>query len=272
MKPVAFSFILLLFSLSFSAQTLKGRVETQGVVLSGVLVVNVTQDTKSQTRSDGVFEVSANPGDELRFVKSGYDRKELIVSGTSQEIVVSLVKIPTLIEEVHVNPVRLTGNLHEDSKNLSRISKKEQIRRVVGLPGPVANPRQHATTSAKEVLLPMLLGSLNIQAAYDLISGDGRRRQSLYDFQDAQRELIWLKVNIDPYYFRDNEIPENRIDEFLQFAVARNPKIKTYIKAKNGSGAQIELSEPMQVYKERLSQSSAKEEEAQQLSRVSTLP
>lgn len=252
------SFVLLfLGNALFFAQVIEGTVSTEGVPLPGVLIVNVSSGARAASAENGSFSISAKVGEELRFVKAGYERVEIKVNSLEERIEVSLIKIPTVIEEVEVSPMKISGFLGKDVGQLSKNETPTQrAKNSIGLPGAPEKPREHATTSAKEVLLPMLLGQLNVQGMYDLISGDGRRKQSLYDFEDRQSELGWVRSRLTDTYFLERGIPQNRIMEFLQFAFARNLRLSTYAKAKNLSGAMTELEEPIEVYLSRLKENS----------------
>lgn len=258
MNPLARHFAILFTFSAISvlyAQSAKGFVSTEGVKLPGVLVINMKTEAKVLTDSEGAYEIPANAGEELRFVKRGYERSALIVTGQVTPYYTFLSKVATLIEEVQVPSVRLSGDLSQDSKLLAKRSAAEQVQAAIGLPQAPEKPREKAYTSATETLLPMLLGSLNVHALYEVISGDGRRKKSLYEFEDLQSEINWVRQRIPESYFIEKGIPSNRIGEFLGYAFSANPKVRTYARAKNLSGARAELETPIEVYVKRLNQS-----------------
>ncbi len=254
-------FFVVLFSLStlcvLLGQSVNGYVSTDSIRLPAVLVMNMTTQYKVMTDAQGAFEIPANVGDELRFVRKGYERGALRVTGQMAPYSISLVRVASLIEEVDVSSVRLTGDLTLDSKRLARVSAEEKIQAVVGLPQAPEKPREHAYTSVGKTLLPMVLGNLNVHALYQVISGEGRRKKSLYEFEDLQTEISWVKDRVAQSHFTERGIPVNRIQEFLSFAFSANPKVRRYAKAKNLSGVLVELEDPIQTYVKRLTGVSA---------------
>lgn len=257
MNPLTRPFVLLFTLGTLSvlyAQSAKGFVSTEGVKLPGVLVMNMKTEAKVLTDSEGAYEIPASVGEELRFVKRGYERSALIVTGQQTPYFTFLSKVATLIEEVQVPSVRLSGDLSQDSKLLAKRSPAEQVQAAIGLPQAPEKPREKAYTSATETLLPMLLGSLNVHALYEVISGDGRRKKSLYEFEDLQSEISWVRQRIPESYFIEKGIPSNKIGEFLGYAFSANPKVRTYARARNLSGVMAELENPTQIYVKRLNQ------------------
>lgn len=118
--PIVFTFCMFIFS-KLSAQTIiQGIVQSEdGVPLNKVLVINMKTEEKSTTNPNGFFSISANEGDEIRWVRIGFERERIIVSekhfNTSN--IISLKPIYQQIEEVKILP--FTGNLTKDSKILN---------------------------------------------------------------------------------------------------------------------------------------------------------
>lgn len=103
----------------FSFAQVTGRVLVENSVpASSVLVINIKTDAKTYTNSGGKFSLAANPGDEIRFVKNGYERKSVIVTSESIGIVINLNASIRQIEEVKVN--KITGDLSKDSKSTTQ--------------------------------------------------------------------------------------------------------------------------------------------------------
>lgn len=95
---------------------------SDSVLVSQVLVVNINSQEKTYSNSQGQFIINADLGDELRFVKEGYERKVLKITNTD-EVFINLIKLITEIEEVEVKK-KLSGNLDEDSKLFNENKKK----------------------------------------------------------------------------------------------------------------------------------------------------
>lgn len=244
---------LIFFSLNaFSQQKITGKVSDDNAFdLAVVTVINITTDQKVSTNSSGEFSIDASANDELRFVKPNYERvsKKVLTNGTNPFLFVTLVKIPQEIEEVTV--LKMTGDLTKDSKAVAKIDKGEIVEQAVGLPQPVGKMREKPA-EVKQVLLPILLGNLNVQGAYDLISGKARRQKRQYKYDDLQQHILWIRDRVDPEYFTKAGIPEERISEFIEFSFLAKPQIRTYVKAKNLSGVLLRMEEVIPLYVGRL--------------------
>ncbi len=220
-------------------------------VLANVMVVNMATDQKTATNSDGMFSVQASVNNELRFVKKGYERisKRVLEDGINSQLVIAMAKLPEEIEEVKVQP--LSGDLSKDSRAVARINKGEVVQDAVGLPQPVGKMREKPA-EVKQVLLPMLFGQLNVQGAYDLISGKARRQKRQYRYDDLQEHILWVRNRVDDDYFTKAGIPLERISEFIEFSFLVKPQVRTYVKARNLSGVLLRMEETLPLYIERL--------------------
>lgn len=250
------SFLLVfMFNNFFSQQTVTGRItDDSGENLSSVIIINISNDQKTYSNSMGQFSIEANPNDELRFVKADFRRVSATVpaNGFSSQLLVVLIPIPKEIEEVKVVK-KPTGDLETDSRLASKVDKGEMVRQAVGLPQPVGKMREKPA-EVKQVLIPILLGSLDVQGAYDLISGKARRQKRQYRYDDLQEHIAWVRNRVDNEYFTQAGIPEERISEFIQYSFEAKPQVRTYVKAKNLSGVLLRMEETMPVYLERLKQ------------------
>jgi len=249
-------FFLILFFITnsvFSQETVSGKIkDDNNINLGGVTVINITSDVKSQSNSMGEFSISASGNDELRFVKEGYERVsgKVLLNGNNPFLLVTLIKIPETIEEVKVSK-KPTGDLETDSRLAARENKGEAVRDAVGLPQPEGKMREKPA-EVKQVLLPMLLGQLNVQGAYDLISGKARRQKRQYRYDDLQEHIKWIRDRVEDDYFVKAGIPQEKISEFIEFSFGAKPFVRTYVKAKNLSGVLLKTEEAIPLYIERL--------------------
>ncbi|MFS4432153.1 carboxypeptidase regulatory-like domain-containing protein [Chryseobacterium sp. S90] len=249
-----FLFLMLLCStFIFSQQTVTGRiVDDNGENLSKVIVINMSSDKKIYSDSEGVFSIEANPNDELRFVKEDFNRtsRRVLINGINPPLFITLYQIPRDVGEVKIVK-KLTGDLETDSRIVAKVDKGEQVRDAVGLPQPVGKMREKPA-EVKSVLLPILLGNLNVQGVYDLISGKARRQKRQYRYDDLQEHVAWIRERIDDDYFVKAGIPADRISEFIQFSFLAKPQVRTYVKAKNLSGVMLRLEETAPLFIQRL--------------------
>jgi len=116
------SVTLLFISHFIFSQQIRGRIVSDSVVANQVLVVNINSQEKTYSDSKGQFFINANIGDELRFIKLGYERKVINVKNDN-ELLINLIKLTIKIEEVEVKK-KLSGNLSKDSKLFDENRKK----------------------------------------------------------------------------------------------------------------------------------------------------
>lgn len=251
------TFFLLIFAFnSFIAQqTVSGRItDDDGVDLSSVIVINMSTDQKTSSNTMGMFSIEASPNDELRFVKADFNRvsTRVLINGYNPQLLVTMIPIPRDVGEVKIVK-KPTGDLETDSRLAAKIDKGEIVQQAVGLPQPVGKMREKPA-EVKKVLLPILLGSLDVQGTYDLISGKARRQKRQYRYDDLQEHIMWVRNRVDNEYFTKAGIPEERISEFIQYSFEVKPQVRTYVKAKNLAGTLLRMEETMPVYLERLKQ------------------
>ncbi|WP_228464714.1 carboxypeptidase regulatory-like domain-containing protein [Chryseobacterium antibioticum] len=258
-KKIIF-FLVFPFMNVFAQQTVTGRiVDDSGENLSSVVIINMSTDQKVSSDFMGMFSIEASPNDELRFVKAYFSRVSARVpaGGFNAQLMVTLIPIPTDVGEVKIVK-KPTGDLETDSRLAGKVDKGEIVQQAVGLPQPVGKMREKPA-EVKQVLLPILLGSLDVQGAYDLISGKARRQKRQYRYDDLQEHIMWVRNRVDNEYFTQAGIPEERISEFIQYSFEAKPQVRTYVKAKNLSGALLRMEETMPVYLERLKQQKKQE-------------
>ncbi|MCD0453909.1 carboxypeptidase regulatory-like domain-containing protein [Chryseobacterium sp. LC2016-27] len=253
---VFFFFLTIYF---FGQHKITGKTLSENdMIISSVLVVNISNDQKVYSNSFGEFSIEGSEKDEIRFVKKGYERASRKVVDVESPMNVVLVRIPEEIEEVEI--ITTTGNLTKDSKRLTKIDKKEQLQKDIGLPKPPEKPRE-VPAEVKKVLLAAAFGNVNVQAVYDLISGKSRRQKRWYKYEDVQDDILWIRKRIDDDDFVKDGIPVERISEFLEFSFIIKPEIRSYVKAKNISRVMFNLDEIIPVYVDRLKENNMRSKE-----------
>jgi hypothetical protein len=103
-------------------------ISESGTEMQDVNVINIRTDEIVVSNRDGHFMISGRQGDELRFVKAGYERlaKKVSLENTQSPMNVSLVRQTIQIPEVEVKQ-GLTGNLKIDSKLYNKPKKVEKL-------------------------------------------------------------------------------------------------------------------------------------------------
>ncbi len=225
----------LLFSGFFFSQKVSGVVtDEEGNPLPATLVFNLQTEQKAYTDLQGAFSIDANPNQELRFIRVGFERFSKIISSQdfNYSFRISLYRMAEEIEEVQV-PVRLTGDLTTDSRNLTRYDKVAHLRAEVGVPAPPEKPREKAADAKEDILKPLLRipPMVNVQAVYDVISGRAKKKKRLYRYEDLQDNIVWIREKVGDEYFLKMDIEPRKIQEFLQFSMGLKPEITKYVNA-----------------------------------------
>lgn len=247
-----FSVVLLFSVISMVlSQTVRGKVtDEDGIVLPAVTVINISPDKKTYTDAAGTFSIDASAQDEIRFVRSGFERTSIRTGqNSSEELNIKLIRTAREIEEVKVP--NITGDLTKDARSVAKTDKGRAVQDAVGLPQPTGKMREKPA-EVKQVLVPILLGQLNVQGMYDLISGKARKQKRQYRYDDLQEDVLWIRDRVEDDYFTKEGIPEERISEFIAFSFIAKPQSRTFVKSKNLSGALLSMDEMIPVFKARL--------------------
>lgn len=233
------------------SQTVRGKItDEDGNGLTAVTVMNISSDKKTYTDTDGTFSIDASAEDELRFIRTGYERASIQAGyGIDKDLNIKLTRIAREIEEVKIS--NITGDLTKDARSVAKVDKSKTIQDAVGLPQPLGKMREKPA-EVKEVLIPIILGQLNVQGMYDLISGKARRQKRQYRYDDLQEDISWIRDRVEDEYFTKEGIPKERISEFIEFSFLTQPQTRAFVRAKNLAGTLLRIDEMIPVFKTRL--------------------
>ena len=115
MRYLSFLFLFLCFYI-LKSQSLSGVVLTDdSSIIRNVQVINLSSNSKSITNDKGEFQLLSKKGDEIRFVKEGFERQSYIVQENSfaEKLIIVLKKEEQLIPELEIK-YQATGNLFKD--------------------------------------------------------------------------------------------------------------------------------------------------------------
>lgn len=252
MKRLSFfiSFFALFFSVNlFSQQKINGKIVSENnFIITQVLVMNVSNNTKTMSNSLGEFSIEASEGDNLKFLKDGYHRTDKIVKSDffNQNLEILLLKQETLIQEVKIEG-KPTGNLERDSKNLDDSKKLTNLRSSLDsyMKSPLNEPLPKNT-------IPKSLQSKNFQegqvnvvslvgAVIGLIKKINAPKITQPNFTETQNFISEVKQKIDFTYYKKFGMSEENIDKFLLYAEKIQHLSKKYRKDFNVSKIELEL-------------------------------
>lgn len=134
MKFKLFFLLTFIFFIHTHAQSyIFGKITSEsGSEMQDVNVINIRTDEMVLSNGDGHFMISGRAGDELRFIKAGYERviKKISQENVQSPMEVNLVRQTIQIPEVEVKQ-GLTGNLKIDSRNYNRPKKVEKLSKEI---------------------------------------------------------------------------------------------------------------------------------------------
>lgn len=201
MKIFLFSSFLLLFQ-NFNSQNIKGKIVSDSVSVNQVLVININSDEKTYSNSQGQFIINANLGDELRFVKEGYERKFLKIIN-KDEIFINLIKLITEIEEVEVKK-KLSGDLTTDSKLFNENKKKVALNNDI---------KVYFKTRSSEELMKPKPGEFVQPVSSGITFGEIKNKWKLPDLVE------WLRENLTDGYFISFGMESPEINSFIYYSL-----------------------------------------------------
>lgn len=200
------------FSLLSQAQSgvIKGRVQIDAPHISGILVVNLTQETETKTSGEGTFQVKANVDDLLIFSADHIYKKRYIVkeSDFTKVLIIELEAKPIEIEQVVIEDSPI------NSESLGLVPKGQKRYTV-------AERRLFTSQSDR-----------GIGTIVDLISGRKRMLKNLQamEHEDKMVKEIGFKFN-EAYFVENLELREEWVEEFKYYVVAH---LKENLKPKKG--------------------------------------
>ncbi|MBB4806434.1 hypothetical protein HNP38_001730 [Chryseobacterium defluvii] len=216
MKLKLFFLFSFFFFISINAQDyIFGKVVSEGhLEMPDVTVINIRTDERVATNKDGHFMISGRQGDELRFVKSGYERSAKKAS-TDAPLNVTLTRAATLIQEVEIKQ-GLTGDLKIDSKNMNRPKKVEKL--IKDLDRYIAQKSDPRVLAARpgEFVQPVTKGTFSLGKV-----------KNKWDDVDLMSHLISA---LGPQYFEDLKIEKSQIQHFIYYIFAGGFERKTILK------------------------------------------
>lgn len=232
MKARLLSVFFIIFSVTaFSQEYIFGKVKSEfGNEIVETVVINIRSGEKVLTDKDGNFMISAKPYDELRFVKSGFERfdKKIALEDYSKPLDVSLNKVPYLIPEVEI-AFQPTGNLKKDSKTLDPPKKVVALNSSMDsyMKTPLSEVPPKLTTPSAFALRDLRTGQATILGinSGSIVSGivgllGKAKGQQLTTANYAETQEFYRRVKneIDLSFYTSQGWDEEEIDRFLIYA------------------------------------------------------
>jgi hypothetical protein len=239
-----------------NAQNYSGEVflrDNSVLYLNQVYVTNLTTLKTVLTTYSGEFNLKAEPGDIIRFTSIITERKD--VKLTPQMLTTkNLVELKVAyydIQEVIISRFRPTGNLRYDMNSIRKEDKALALKKVIGLPEPKGDG-----TSPVLPVAGLRDGGLtfSLESIFDILSGDRKKKQRLVAYERMNNSVTNIKNYLGTDYFTRLKIPENLIDNFLQF-VYTSENIDVYVQTGNFEAIKLPIEKYLPIYQRRLKNS-----------------
>jgi hypothetical protein len=196
-----------LFFIQIHAQDyLFGKIITEeNIEMPEVTVINIRTDERVSTNTNGHFMISGRLGDELRFVKSGYERinRKITQENIGSPLNVTLIRQTALIAEVEIKK-GITGDLKIDSKNLNRPKKVEKLIKDIDLYIAQKSDPRILAARAGEFVQP---------------KGQGFSVGKVKDKWDDVDFMSYLHESLGDQYFIDLKIEKSVIQHFISYVL-----------------------------------------------------
>jgi len=253
--------ILFIFLISLAnAQEFNGKIYTPDnsiLYLNQVYVTNLRTQKTVIANYQGNFSLPARVGDIIRFTSIFTERRDIELTRQLLERKNMLIKLDLAyydIPEVVINGFRPTGNLKRDVLTLPP-SKKIILAEKIGLPEP-KNPDMPSRSSIVDFQNGGI--GLGIQSLFDIISGERKRQERLQTYETMQKGVESMRKFFGDEYFTEKKIPENLIDNFLQF-VYISDNLGPVLRENKFVLAEISINKYLPVYLRRLQTSRLEE-------------
>ncbi|SDQ31556.1 hypothetical protein SAMN05421664_1107 [Chryseobacterium soldanellicola] len=208
MKFKLFSLLLFIFFININAQDyIFGKITSEeNIEMPDVVVINIRTDERVVSNRDGHFMVSGRAGDELRFVKTGYERvnKSVTKENIGSPLNVMLTRAATLIAEVEIKK-GITGDLKIDSKNLDPPRKVEKLKGDLGAYIAQKSDPRVLAARAGEFVQP---------------KGQGFSIGKVKNKWDDVDFMNYLISSLGEKYFTDLKVDKSMIQNFIYYVFA----------------------------------------------------
>lgn len=253
MKRLLLLGILLLIT-KIQAQYFSGEIiirDKSVYYLNQVYVTNISAQKTVYTDYFGSFKIPAKPGDIIRFTSIVTDRTDVKVTAEQLQNNKNFVELKIAyydIQEVVINRFKPTGNLRKDVTSLKTGEKAFALQRMIGLPTPKGDG-----TSPQLPVAGFSGGGLtfSLESIYDIFSGERKKQERAQQYERMTSAVANIKNYYGVAYFSSLKIPENLIDNFLQF-VYSSDDLYPLVKANNYEAVAIHIEKYVPIYQRRL--------------------
>jgi hypothetical protein len=253
MKRLLMLFTLLMI-IRIEAQYFSGEIiiRDQSVYyLNQVYVTNISAQKTVYTDYFGTFKIPAKPGDIIRFTSIVTDRTDVTITAEQLENPSNFVELKIAyydIQEVVISRFKPTGNLRKDVTSLKNGEKTLALQKMIGLPSPKGDG------SSPELPVAGFAGgglTFNLESIYDIFSGERKKKERAQQYERMVTSVSNIKKYYGADYFSNLKIPENLIENFLQF-VYTSDDLYPLVMQNNYEAVALYIDKYLPIYQRRL--------------------
>ncbi|WP_394665548.1 carboxypeptidase-like regulatory domain-containing protein [uncultured Chryseobacterium sp.] len=219
MKIKLFFVLVSLFFINCNAQNyIFGKVTSEDKnEMPEVTVINIRTDERVLTNRDGHFMISGRAGDELRFVKSGYERtnSKITQENITSPVNVTMIRAAELIAEVEIKK-NVTGDIKIDSKNLNPPRKVEKLKNDLAKYMSQKSAPGVLAARPGEFVQPVTKGIYNFGKV-----------KNKWDDVDL---MNYLQNSLGDTFFQELQIPKPQIQHFILYILRTGFERKNILK------------------------------------------
>lgn len=215
------TFILLLFSTIIFGQEAKilGAIQMRNGsdLISEVSIYNKRTQKTAFSNLFGRFYIEAQKGDILVFKTLDIYTEivEIDEKMIKDQVIIVLMNIDALVLQDVIASKRLTGNLEKDIQSQPFKDDLKELEEKMNLP---KSSNADGIRNSEPVYAMEKPLSLNVDAIYDILSGNRFRRENLTKWENRERKLKKIIEFFGEKYFIDElGLPQNHIREFVEF-------------------------------------------------------
>lgn len=245
--------LFFLFLIFGKAQTFNGTLmirDTGELYLNQMYVTNIRTDQTVLADYQGDFSIPAKIGDVIRFTSIVTERRDIVVTPDMLARKRSIIQLDVAYQEIQgvtIFRFRPTGNLKVDVLSLPP-DKNLILQQKIGLPVPKYNL---AGTNAPLANFKNGGLGLDFQGIFDILSGDRKRQERLNVYETMMKDVSDMRKYFGDDYFLNRKIPENLIDNFLQF-VYTSDNLRPALMNRNYVIAQLAIEKYLPIYLRRV--------------------
>ncbi|MRM83937.1 hypothetical protein [Riemerella anatipestifer] len=252
-------FLLLLMSVCVKSQFFVGEVlveDRSEVYLMPIYVTNL--ETRKTVLCDykGAFKIAASKGDVVRFTSITTDRTDITITEKHLAIYNNIVELKmayNVIPEVKLSKFKPSGILKNDVIALDDKKSPLALKQIIGLPESKGDG-----TPPEAPPIAFVGGGLgggvviSVDAIYDVISGDRKRKRRLYAYEKMMKTTAAIRNYYGDDYFVSMKIPKHMIDDFLQFVYSSEESVFALVQNNKYEGVKVYFEKYLPIFQKRM--------------------